>query len=78
MEAIARRVVELLHDEPSRPSTRLVDATELAAVLGVSRDAIYAHAAELGAVRVGAGKRPRLRFDVERALQAWTAGSVNL
>ena len=42
-------------------------------MLGVSRDTVYSHAAELGARHVGEGKRPRLRFDVEEALAAWSA-----
>jgi hypothetical protein len=41
----------------------LIDAAEVARRLGCSRDHVYAHADELGAVRVGAGSRPRLRFD---------------
>lgn len=41
----------------------LIDATEVARRLGCSRDHVYAHADELGAVRVGTGPRPRLRFD---------------
>lgn len=41
----------------------LIDAAEVARRLGYSRDHVYTHADELGAVRVGAGPRPRLRFD---------------
>jgi hypothetical protein len=41
----------------------LVDAATLAQQLGVSRATIYEHARELGAVRIGAGGRGRLRFD---------------
>jgi hypothetical protein len=65
IEAIARRVVELLrtHDSPERPS-RLVDAATLARELGVERDWIYANAERLGAIRLG-GPRGRLRFDRE-------------
>jgi len=57
---------------------RLVDAAELADVLGTSTAYVYAHAAELGAYRlgmVGEGKKPRLRFDVERALAAISPAS---
>lgn len=72
VEAVARRVVELLADEhATRPTARLLDAAHLAELLGVSRATIYDHAAELGAIRLGNGERPRLRFDVERALTAW-------
>ncbi len=38
-------------------------ATALAAELGVSRDYVYEHAAELAAIRLGNGRRARLRFD---------------
>jgi hypothetical protein len=72
VEAVARRVVELLADEHATPSTaRLLDAAHLAELLGVSRATIYDHAAELGAIRIGDGDRPRLRFDAETALAAW-------
>lgn len=67
VEAVAARVVELLRlEEPAVGATdtsELVDAAEVARRFGVSRDCVYAHADELGAVRVGAGPRPRLRFD---------------
>jgi hypothetical protein len=62
-EAIARRVVELLRGEEAgeRPA-RLVDAATLARELGVEREWVYAHAEQLGAVRLG-GPHGRLRFD---------------
>jgi hypothetical protein len=41
----------------------LVDATTLAAELGVSRQFVYEHRAKLGALKLGDGPRPRLRFD---------------
>jgi hypothetical protein len=46
---------------------RLVDAGELASLLGVKRNYVYEHAAQLGAVRLGDGPRARLRFDPEEA-----------
>lgn len=63
VEAIARRVVELLRGEEAgeRPA-RLVDAATLARELGVEREWVYAHAEQLGAVRLG-GPNGRLRFD---------------
>ena len=70
VDAIARRVVELLREEPALTTRHLVDAGTLATILGVSRDTIYAKATELGAIRIGTGDRPRLRFDVDRALAA--------
>lgn len=71
VDAVARRVAELLHDEP--PRARLVDAAALAAALGVSRETVYAHAKQLGGQRVGDGPRGRLRFDLDQALEAWTS-----
>jgi hypothetical protein len=62
-EAIARRVVELLRDEETEERfARLVDAATLARELGVEREWVYAHAKQLGAVRLG-GPHGRLRFD---------------
>jgi hypothetical protein len=54
------------------PHSQLVDAAALAQMLGVTRGWVYEHATELGAIRLGAGARPRLRFDplrVEEALE---------
>lgn len=49
---------------------RLVSAAALARELGVSRAFVYAHAAELGAIRLGEGPRAHLRFDPEGARAA--------
>ena len=69
-EAIARRVVELLRDEASTPpdsnASQLLDARGVAQHFGLSREWVYDHAAELGAIRAGSGPRPRLRFEYER------------
>jgi DNA-binding transcriptional ArsR family regulator len=77
VDAVARRVLELLdareHVEPSR----LVDASALARMLGVARSTVYEHAGELGAVQLGDGRRARLRFNPERAVEAWTRRSVS-
>lgn len=48
--------------------TQLVDAATLADRLGFTRDYVYRHAAELGALRFGDGPRARLRFDLEHVL----------
>ena len=69
----ARLADRLAEREAPRGLRRRVSAGELAVMLGVSRDTVYQHAAELGALHVGNGKRPRLRFDVEEALAAWSA-----
>jgi hypothetical protein len=59
--ALAREVAEVLaavsHGE------HLLTAREVAACLNVERSWVYAHAEELGVVRIGDGPRPRLRFD---------------
>jgi hypothetical protein len=73
VEAIARRVVELLREQERRAG-ELVDASEVARRLGVDRSWVYTHAIELGAVRLGKGPRPRLRFDPKLALARFRAG----
>ncbi|MGA8720316.1 MAG: hypothetical protein WB557_20070 [Solirubrobacteraceae bacterium] len=64
--AIVARVVEVLREEglSPRPSeaTAWLHAQEVAQRLGVSREWVYEHADELGALRIGSGPRPRLRF----------------
>jgi hypothetical protein len=69
VEAVARRTVELLNGAGAS-TFKLVGARELADRLGVSVDYVYGHAAQLGAVRLGGGQRPRIRFDVEAARRA--------
>ncbi|MBX5443242.1 MAG: helix-turn-helix domain-containing protein [Solirubrobacteraceae bacterium] len=68
VEAVARRVLELLDSEDSnsartRTEASLLTVAELAARYGVSRSWVYAHQRELGAMRLGSGPRARLRFD---------------
>jgi hypothetical protein len=68
IDAIARRVVELLAQRaPER--RELVDAAELARRLGVERSWVYTHAIRLGAIKLGNGRRPRLRFDPQVAIE---------
>jgi hypothetical protein len=64
IETLARRLAELLRpaDAPTRPR-RLLTAAEVSQWWGVERSWVYAHADDLGARRLGAGPRPRLRFD---------------
>jgi|SRR5271165_1474970 len=76
IEQIAERVAELLgRDHRQRPveAARLLEASELARRLGVSREWVYEHATELGAIGIGDGPRPRLRFDPEVAEAALAA-----
>lgn len=66
VDKIARRVVELL-EQKGLQQRELVDATELARRFGIERSWVYSHAIELGAVKLGTGAKPRLRFDPEIA-----------
>jgi len=66
VEAIARRVVEIL-ERRGLQSRELVDAAELARRFGIERSWVYSHAIELGAVKLGSGTKPRLRFDPQIA-----------
>ena len=61
VEALARRLVELLREEGFGPV--LVGPAELARRLGVSEDYVYRHAEELGVIRLGLGPKSPLRFD---------------
>lgn len=66
IEAVALRVVELLREGDSDiavAAPELIDAAEVARRFRLSRDYVYDHADDLGAIRVGNGPRPRLRFD---------------
>ena len=66
IEAIAHRVVELLE----APPRKLLTVAEVARLLAVDRDFVYAHKAELGVVRLpGKGRRPALRFDRDTLLE---------
>lgn len=68
VEAIARRVVELTSSEQG--GEEWIDAAQVARRFSLSRDYVYEHADELGAVRLGDGPRARLRFDVQ-AVRGW-------
>jgi hypothetical protein len=56
---------------------QLITANQVAAALCVSRDWVYEHASELGAIRLGSGRRPRLRFDPRLVAQAIETGFGN-
>jgi hypothetical protein len=74
IEAVALRVAELVREQ-TEAAARYVDATDLARILGVERDWVYARASRLGAVRLGDGPKARLRFDVRRVQELLAAGS---
>ena len=65
VDAVARRVVELLREEGavSRAAPRLLTVAAVSQEFGVSTDWLYANARPLGAIRLGSGPRARLRFD---------------
>lgn len=72
IEAIAQRVAELVADAGSealdaRPER--ITAEEVSRWWGISRRWVYDHANELGARRMGSGRRPRLRFDPEEVAE---------
>jgi hypothetical protein len=71
VEAIARRAAELVAAAraPTPTAVRYVDAAEVATALRVERDWVYAHARELGAIRLG-GTQGRLRFDLREVTRA--------
>jgi hypothetical protein len=73
IEAIAERaaqhVVTLL-ERPALGAHQLLEPKELASALNVSVDYVYAHSADLGAMRLGAGPKARLRFDLRTAQTA--------
>lgn len=72
IEAIAQRVAQKI--AAATPSAvRLLEPKELAAALQVSLDYIYAHAVDLGAMRLGDGPKARLRFDLQTATRAMRA-----
>ena len=64
-EATARRLVEFVGGRGK--TFGLVGPRELAEGLGVSLDYVYAHATELGALRLGSGPKARIRFDLDGA-----------
>lgn len=62
IHALAREVAKLIvRSEPATDG--LLTARQVAARFNVDRGWVYAHAGELGVVRLGDGPRPRLRFD---------------
>jgi hypothetical protein len=67
IEAIASRLAELLAPRLEAAGSpvrrRLLSAAEVSEWWGVERSWVYEHAEELGAIRLGTGRRPRLRFD---------------
>lgn len=65
VEAVARRVAELLHDDGATRPRGFVDTATVARELDLSVDWVRGHAAELGGVRIG-GRHGALRFEMKR------------
>jgi len=59
------------------PREPLVDASVVAAHLGMSRGWVYENAVRLGARRLGYGPRARLRFDLAEVDERLTACSAS-
>ena len=75
MQAVALAVVDLLRGERAPAAPEYLTPAAVALRFGVSRTWVYAHANELGAVRMGIGRKPRLRFDAKRVEIALAANS---
>lgn len=60
VNAVADRIVQLLRAESI--GCELIDVAEVARRFSLSRDYVYEHADDLGAVRLGSGPKARLRF----------------
>jgi hypothetical protein len=56
----------------------MLTAAEVAADLGVSRTWVYENAKKLGGIRLGTGRRARLRFDRERVAEWRRPASADL
>lgn len=64
VEAVARRVLELLQEQPPGSSAgELLTVAEIATRYRVRPNWVYAHQRELGVIRLGNGPKARLRFD---------------
>jgi hypothetical protein len=63
LNALAHQVAELLTRSSASMAVGLLTARQVAARFNVDRGWVYAHADELGVIRLGQGPRPRLRFD---------------
>lgn len=63
--AIAEKVAEIL--EPQHFDGRLLTTKELCNARGLSKDWVYSHATELGAIRLSSGPKAQMRFDLGKA-----------
>lgn len=78
IDGTADRLVEALRERPALPAApNLIDAAEVARRFGVTSAWVRAHADQLGAIPLGEGPRPRLRFDPDTVAAALGACQVN-
>lgn len=81
IEVLATRLAELLGGSSARPGGQgegeMITAAQVSRRWGVSRRWVYDHADALGAVRLGGGPRPRLRFDPAEVAERLGAPSAN-
>lgn len=74
LERLADLVAERLAGAAPMPrAAQLVDARTVAAAIGRSAEFVRDHADELGVIRQGTGPRPRLAFNLDRAMSAWAS-----
>lgn len=80
IDAVARRIVELLESgRGKRPFAssdgggECLTVGQVAERYRVSRSWVYAHQRQLGAIRMGSGSRPPLRFDSHLVAEAIAA-----
>jgi hypothetical protein len=71
LHALAQEVARLLRADTT--GTNVLTADQVARRFNVARSWVYTHADELGAIRLGTGSRPRLRFDPAVVAQALAA-----
>ena len=72
-ERLADHLAGRLEQGAAPPPTTMLTAAEVAERYGVTAEWARDHADELGAVRLGDGPRPRLRFDPAKVAAALTA-----
>jgi hypothetical protein len=77
VEDIVERIAERLAPRLPTQEDGLVDAATIARELGVARATVYANKDALGAIPVGTGSKPRLRFDRKRAVEGWKPGAMS-
>lgn len=65
INAIAEKVAEII--KPQHFDGKLLTTNELCQARGLSRDWVYAHANELGAIRLSSGPKAQMRFDLAKA-----------